>query len=100
MFIWDSFNTNHIALHAVSTEEAEQVINNNPFDVERQIRNGEVRFLYLGETLSGRILFVVVTQRGNDLRVVTAFAADRQARKFYTEQKELEDAKKNRNPGI
>lgn len=98
MFIWDSANIDHIALHAISTEEAEQVISNDPLDVERQFRNGETRFVHLGETLEGRVLFVVVTPRDKDLRVVTAFPADRHARKFYREQKELEDGEDNRDP--
>ena len=72
MFIWDSANIDHIAAHAISTEEAEQVINNEPLDIERQFRNGETRFVHLGETLEGRVLFVIVTLRGENLRVVTA----------------------------
>ncbi len=98
MFVWDSANIDHIALHEISTEEAEQVINNDPLDIERQFRNGETRFVQLGETIKGRVLFVVVTLRGGNLRVVTAFPADRQARKFYSEQKELDNGEDNRDP--
>ena len=98
MFIWDSANSSHIALHGISSEEAEQVISNDPLEIERQFRNGEARFVQLGETLSGRVLVVVITPRGDDLRVVTAFPADRQWRKFYSEQKELEDGEGNRDP--
>jgi len=95
MFIWDSANIDHIALHAVSTEEAEQVIDNDPLDIERQFRNGESRFVHLGETLKGRVLFVVTSLRGEDVRVVTAFPANKQTRKYYIEQKELDDAEGN-----
>ncbi len=98
MFIWDAANIDHIAEHGISTEEAEQVIDNDPLHIERQFRNGEPRVLHLGETLAGRILYVVVTQRGEDLRVVTGFPADRQSRQFYSEQKELGDGKGNRDP--
>jgi uncharacterized DUF497 family protein len=59
MFLWDKENISHIARHHVSRSEAEQVIENNPFDLERQIRNGESRILHLGETTTGRVLFVV-----------------------------------------
>jgi uncharacterized DUF497 family protein len=59
MFLWDKENLSPIARHEVSREEAEQVIENNPFDLERQIRNGEPRVLHLGETNAGRVLFVV-----------------------------------------
>ena len=64
MFIWDAANTNPIAVHEISTEEAEQVINKDPLDIERQFRNGEPRVLHLGETLNARVSYVVVTQRG------------------------------------
>ncbi len=98
MFLWDDGNINHIALHGISTNEAEEVINNDPLDIKRQFRNGETRFVHLGETLAGRILVVVVTSREADLRVVTAFPADRQARKFYSEQKDASDGEINRDP--
>lgn len=88
MFLWDKENTSHIARHHVSKDEAEQVIQNDPLDLERQIRNGEQRLLHLGETNAGRVLFVVVTLRDKMLRVVTAFPANRRARKFYAEQKQ------------
>jgi uncharacterized DUF497 family protein len=88
MFLWDKENTSHIARHNVSRVEAEQVVENNPFDLEKQTRNGEGRILHLGETTAGRVLFVVVTVRNRMLRVVTAFPANRKARKFYAEQKQ------------
>ena len=52
MFVWDAENLSHIARHKISQEEAEQVIQNDPLDLERQILNGEERFLHLGETLA------------------------------------------------
>jgi uncharacterized protein len=88
MFQWDQENLRHIARHHVSRVEAEQVIENIPLDLERQIRNGESRIFHLGETTTGRVLFVVVTVRNKMLRVVTAFPANRKARKFYAEQKQ------------
>lgn len=51
--------------------------------MECQIQNCEERFVHLGETKSGRILFVIVTVREDTLRVVTAFPADRMARTHY-----------------
>jgi len=72
-------------------EEAEQVIENAPLEIERQIRGGETRTLYLGETAAHRVLFVVVTRGGEELRVVTAFPADSRSRRFYTSQKGTTD---------
>lgn len=63
MFLWDedniSHNQPHIVRHDVSQDEAEQIIANDPFDLERQIRNGELRILHLGETTAGRVLFLL-----------------------------------------
>ena len=92
MFLWDSANISHLAQHDVSPEEAEQVVTNNPVDLERQFRNGEIRIPHLGETATGRILVVIVTVREDLLRVVTAFPANRTLRKLYLTQKDQEHA--------
>ena len=92
MFLWDSSNISHVAQHDISPAEAEQVIANNPVDLEVQLRNGEIRFPHVGETRDGRILVVIVTVRGEHIRVVTAFPASRNMRKFYLEQKGKQDA--------
>ena len=91
-FSWDAGNTDHISRHQVSPQEAEQVIENEPFDIARYLRNGEERLNQIGETDAGRVLVVVTTQRGEDTRVVTAHPADRVMRKLYAEMKEAVDA--------
>jgi hypothetical protein len=98
MFFWDKDNLSHIARHHVSKDEAEQVIQNDPLDLERQIRNGEQRLLHLGETNAGRVLFVVVTLQDKMLRVVTAIPADRKSRKFYAEQKQALGSQEAQDP--
>ncbi len=87
LFDWDDENRTHIAAHSVSCTEAEQVINNEPFDLEVQTIKGEERFLQLGETNVGRILFVVSTWRNNLVRVITAFDAPREMKRTYIVQK-------------
>jgi len=82
-FDWDTENILHIAEHEVSTDEAEQVINNNPVDLDVEIRNGEERFSQIGETHAGRILLIITTWRGNKLRVVTALNPIKSWRKYY-----------------
>ncbi len=86
-FHWDSGNIDHIALHEVAPEEAEQVVENDPIDVNAVIRNGESRTVHLGETDAGRVLVVVVTERDEMYRVVTARPADRKERAFYSKHK-------------
>jgi uncharacterized DUF497 family protein len=98
LFIWDSDNIAHIALHGVTPEEAEQVIQNDPLDLERQIQNYEGRFVHLGETNTRRILFVIVTVREAALRVVSAFPADKAVRKHYRNEKAKYHGQDPRDP--
>jgi uncharacterized DUF497 family protein len=91
-FSWDNGNIAHIAKHEVTPAEAEQVIENNPFDVQQESRNGESRTFNLGETSAGRILVVIVTSRQEKIRVVTARVANKKERKFYLNQKDIYDA--------
>lgn len=86
-FDWDKDNLQHIAEHEVLRAEAEQVINNEPLDLDCEITNGEERFSHLGETKAGRILYVVTTWRQAKLRVVTAFPPTKSFRKFYLQWK-------------
>ena len=88
-FDWDDANTRHIALHKVIPEEAEQVIRNRPFDIPAVYRSGEVRTANLGETDTGRVLFVVITERDGLYRVVTARDAHKTERAFYSKQKAI-----------
>jgi len=49
-FDWDEQNIGHLVRHQISPEEAEQVINNRPVDLEFEVRNGEQRVTQVGET--------------------------------------------------
>jgi uncharacterized DUF497 family protein len=86
-FNWDSNNIEHITRRNVTPEEAEQVIQNDPFDAPAAIRNGEMRTIHLGETDTGRVLIVVVTERTSMHRVVTARPAKKKERAFYSKYK-------------
>lgn len=87
MFHWDKGNVDHIAKHEITPAEAEQVILNNPFDLEFQARNGENRIIQIGETEQGRVLVVITTMREELIRVVTAFPAKERLRNLYLAQK-------------
>lgn len=100
VFDWDSANIDHITFHGISPEEVEQVIENNPIDVLRYLRNGEERLNQVGETDVGRVLVVVTTERDEMVRVVTAHQADRPMRKFYAQEKEAKDADTFRDPPL
>jgi uncharacterized DUF497 family protein len=91
-------NIDHIALHHVTPDEAEQVIENSPLELGQEERSGEQRILHLGETDAARVLLVAVTARGDKVRVVTAYPANRKLRTFYSEQKVTSDEEHSENP--
>jgi uncharacterized protein len=86
VFEWDAANLGHIARHRVSPEEAEQIIENDPLDLEAEAVNGEKRTTSIGCTHRSRFL-VVVTLRGTRVRVVTAFPAPKALIDLYFTQK-------------
>ena len=86
-FDWNEANISHIALHNVTPDEAEQVVENEPLDAGATLRGGEMRTTHLGETDAGRVLFVVVTERDGMHRVVTARDAHKKERAFYSKHK-------------
>jgi len=92
-FDWDSENIEHFAKHQIAPSEAEQVILNRPVDLEAELRNGEERVTQIGETDAGRILIVVSTTQGKEVRVVTAWPAKERLRRYFQTQK------RNRNVG-
>ncbi len=52
---------------------------------------GEPRFVYYGETDAGRLLAVVITERNDRIRVVTAYKLDAgQKRDFFARRLEGE----------
>jgi hypothetical protein len=87
LFDWDDANILHLAGHDVAPEEAEEALLGDPLDIGLEVVNGEERSSHVGETNEGRILWLVITFRGERMRVVTAFEPDRQWKIFYLEQK-------------
>lgn len=82
---WDDANRGHIALHGIEPHEVEEVLADftvsGPMQVDTQ--SGERRFLELGITKAGRILVIIWTPRGERMRPVTAWPANRRLRKQY-----------------
>ena len=88
MFEWDPNNLRKIRAHQIKREEVEQSLLNGPIPIYEQEVEGELRFVYYGETDQGRLLAVVVTERGENLRVVTAYELDAGQRRDYHTRRE------------
>ena len=76
MFDWDRNNLRKIRGHRIKREETEQALLNDPIPIYEQDVEGERRFVYYGETNAGRLLAVIVTERGESILVVTAYDLD------------------------
>lgn len=94
MFDWNDSNIHHVAKHGITPSEAEQVILNDPIDIEIQRRGEESRVAQVGATDQGRIIIVVSTLRNGLIRVVTAFPAKRRFRTIYAAEKGKRDARR------
>ena len=87
-FDWDNANVSHIAKHDVIPQEAEEVLCSDPLEMGFEVtEQGEERWSYLGETALSRLLYLVITLRGERIRVVTAFDAEKQEKQFYLKTK-------------
>jgi len=87
LFEWDRNNLRKIRAHGIQREEAEQALFNDPIPIYEQDVEGEVRFVYYGETDTGRLLAVIVTERGGRLRVVTAYDLDAGQKRDYFDRR-------------
>ncbi len=85
-FQWDAGNVEKNWLsHQVNAAECEQVFFNEPLlAVEDPAHSAqELRFYALGQTDSGRPLFIAFTLRGASIRVISARDMSRKERKVY-----------------
>ena len=83
LFEWDVAKIGHIAGHDVTPEEGGRVLLNDPMDFGfEETEDGEERWSYIGETNERAIYQVVMTLRGEKIRVVTAFEPTRRTELF------------------
>ena len=73
-FEWDEANLAHIARHNVTPEEAEQVFFDvdNAFDEDIKHSTVEKRFIIIGKTEKGRLLYQIFTRREDKIRVISS----------------------------
>ena len=86
-FEWDEGNRDKNKKHNVKDKEAEEVF----FDENKTIQKdnlhskNEDRFIALGRTRKGRLLYVVFTKRGKKIRIISARDINKKEVKFYEE---------------
>jgi uncharacterized DUF497 family protein len=79
-FEWDDVNIFHIERHAFTPEEVEEVFAGN----HKVKRTREKRYIALGETLDGRLAFVVFRRLpGGLVRVITARDMEASERRLF-----------------
>jgi uncharacterized DUF497 family protein len=79
-FDWDDDNISHIERHEFSPEEVEEVFAGN-YKVRRARQK---LYIALGETLDGRLAFVVFRRSpGGVIRVITARDMDDKERRLF-----------------
>lgn len=83
VFDWDASNLRKIRAHRLTAQEVESALSNNPIPIYEQDVGGEARHIYYGETDSGRLLAVVLVEREELIRVVTAYVLDAGQKKDY-----------------
>lgn len=87
-FEWDKHNEEkNRQKHRVSSSESEEVFVNQPLLVADDLKHSEKekRYLALGRTNSGRLLHVVFTMRGDNIRAISARDMNRKERKEYND---------------
>ena len=73
-FEWDGENSRKLGKHEVTNEESEEAF----FDTKRRIykdiihSHNETRYLLIGRTQKGKLLFIVFTQRNKKIRIISA----------------------------
>lgn len=73
-FKWDEGNISHIARHNVVPRESEDVFFDKDNVLYEDLKHsvGEQRFLIIGKTRKGRVLYQIFTIRGSKIRVVSS----------------------------
>ena len=85
-FEWDSRKArSNLVKHGVGFEEASTIFG-DPLsltisDPDHSLR--EERYITVGKAFTGKFLVVVHTERGNNIRIISARPASRRERKFY-----------------
>ena len=83
VFDWDENNLRKIRAHRIKAAEVEQALSADPILVYEQDAGGESRYVYYGETHRSRLLAIVLTERNEMIRVITAYDLDAGQKRDY-----------------
>ena len=86
---WDAANTKHLARHKITQKDVEEVFMNEPAIVDYEFVEQEDRWSAVGATNSLRVLVIVFTVRGECIRPITGWVADRRTRQEYFKKRGL-----------
>ena len=84
---WDEANIRHLARHQISPLEFEEALTRDSIIIDVRDEGGEDRWYVLGATSSLRVLFLVFTFRGERVRPVTGWRADKKLQELYFRMK-------------
>ena len=87
VFDWDRHNLKKIKAHGIDAAEVEETLSFSPIAIYEQDAGGESRYVYYGETASLRLLAVVLTERNDKIRVITAYELDAGQKRDYFERR-------------
>jgi uncharacterized DUF497 family protein len=83
VFDWDRHNLKKIKAHRLEATEVEAALSREPILIYEQEAGSEARYVYYGETEQGRLLAMVVTERDDKIRVITAYDLDSGQKRDY-----------------
>jgi uncharacterized DUF497 family protein len=87
VFDWDQNNLKKIKAHRVTVAEVEQALGREPILIYEQDADGEARYVYYGQTERNRLIAIVLTERNNMIRVITAYGLDAGQKRDYLERR-------------
>ena len=87
VFDWDRNNLTKIRAHRVNIDEVEQALSRDPVLIYEQDADGEPRYVYYGETERNRLIAIVLTERNDKIRVITAYDLDAGQKRDYLERR-------------
>ena len=82
-FDWDAANVKPLARYKITREDLEELFANEPAIVDYEFLKQEDRWSAVGATDSLRVLAIVFTVRGEGIRPITGWVADRRTQQEF-----------------